>query len=364
MGLIRLFLAAVVAIDHFRTIALRPTGLDFPEYLKLGMNGGFAVVFFFVISGFLISIGLRYKYSNTRLGTANFYKGRLIRIFSVYWPLVFLFLVFSPTALVHFSEISPPDRFTNLFIIGMDWRIAFSNYPNLTWKPAPYGLNQSWTLSAELTFYLLAPWVLRSTTLSVALLVISAITRFCAVALAGFAETWVYYFLPATFLFFMIGHFAQVIASRWRFVANPRIGCFLLSLCVTALMVPGYAAWDSGRFWVAVLSFAAALPGIFRATKDHRVMNFLGDLSYPLYLTHLLFFTSSGAIAAVVLSLVRSTGHGIGAAILYLGAALIIALLAHVFIENPVSRVLRTLLGIARSRPTAARPHAAVADSA
>ncbi len=48
------------------------------------------------------------------------------------------------------------------------------------------------------------------------------------------------------------------------------------------------AAGDWFRFndYAAVVLFALALPGIFEATKNNRVSNWLGDLTYPLYLTH------------------------------------------------------------------------------
>ena len=62
MGAIRLFLAFVVVIDHVRELVLRPLGLDTGDYIKIGMNAGHAVMFFYVISGFLISYVLQDKY--------------------------------------------------------------------------------------------------------------------------------------------------------------------------------------------------------------------------------------------------------------------------------------------------------------
>ena len=47
-----------------------------------------------------------------------------------------------------------------------------------------------------------------------------------------------------------------------------------------------YASFDTPRFWVSVLLFSVAVPGLFEATKNVRWMNALGDLSYPVYLVH------------------------------------------------------------------------------
>src|SRR5262245_44512780 len=56
MGAIRLALAWIVALDHFRVIALTPRSIGLDTLLpNLGLNGGIAVMLFYVISGFLIS---------------------------------------------------------------------------------------------------------------------------------------------------------------------------------------------------------------------------------------------------------------------------------------------------------------------
>src|SRR6187200_1979229 len=87
MGGVRLFLALVVASDHLRLVILQPMQLDVRPLWHLGMNAGFAVMFFYMISGFLISMVLHQKYTATPRYTLAFYRSRFIRIFSLYWPL-------------------------------------------------------------------------------------------------------------------------------------------------------------------------------------------------------------------------------------------------------------------------------------
>ena len=87
-------------------------------------------------------------------------------------------------------------------------------------------------------------------------------------------------------MFFLLGHFASGIPAV-------TIGCPWPSLALLAA-----AAWLSSRenpvsvdylpSYGAAILFAIALPGIFQATKDSRFSNWLGDLTYPLYLTHTL----------------------------------------------------------------------------
>ena len=62
MGLVRLFLALVVAADHWWVIVLVPMGIAPEDSYKFGFNNGYAVMFFYVISGFLITYTLRRNY--------------------------------------------------------------------------------------------------------------------------------------------------------------------------------------------------------------------------------------------------------------------------------------------------------------
>src|ERR1700732_4677997 len=67
-----------------------------------------------------------------------------------------------------------------------------------------------------MTFYLLAPWLLRSDRLALAALVGSMAVRIVVFFVVGpHALTWItyiiwsYFFLPSTFMFFMLGHLAR-----------------------------------------------------------------------------------------------------------------------------------------------------------
>jgi len=51
MRAIRLFLAFVVVADHLQSRWLASRGLYIPSFYKLGLNAGFAVMFFYIISG-------------------------------------------------------------------------------------------------------------------------------------------------------------------------------------------------------------------------------------------------------------------------------------------------------------------------
>jgi peptidoglycan/LPS O-acetylase OafA/YrhL len=126
MGLIRLFFALVVATDHWRTFVLKPRSINVDEldYFKSGFNAGYAVMFFYVTSGFLITYTLIRNHNRDVAGDVAFYRNRFIRIFSLYWPMVLVAFLLLPGAWQQFLAENVRDQITSLTLFGMDvrWR--------------------------------------------------------------------------------------------------------------------------------------------------------------------------------------------------------------------------------------------------
>lgn len=302
MGVIRLFLALVVAVGHYKYY--HPSEpINFPPLMTLGMNGGTAVMFFFVISGFLISFVLDEKYGTSARDTYRFYKSRFIRIYSLYWPLYIAAVVFFVGMA---AWLSRPliDNLLTFALFGSDWRLSFgspTDSANPRWGHTALfmaGTTQAWTLATEVTFYLIAPFVLRSMTAVLALFIMSLAIRLPLVHMFGFYEVWVYYFFPSVLFFFLLGHLSRRFFQR--FPIDPRIGALFLIPACTFSMLGVNKPFDSIWLYLSSFSFAAALPSVFALTKDSRWQNALGHLSYPVYLSHsaLLMFYSSTPILA------------------------------------------------------------------
>jgi peptidoglycan/LPS O-acetylase OafA/YrhL len=281
MGAIRLFLALVVALAH------SPLGV--PGWPVLGINAGVAVILFYVISGFLMSTVLAEKYEASRAGTWRFYGARARRIFGLYWPMLLLCFMARPETLNFFWAATAVQKFTNVFLFGADWYLILNDPANeMTWKALPEPMQQAWTLAAELFFYIVAPWVLRSRALSIGLLIGSFAT------LAGIrlftvpatAINWTYFFPPATIGFFLLGHEARLLAQRYPLLVDRYIGAAIFCAMILCFAAP--VGWASPRFAIGKLCFAAALPWLFRFTSKNRLLNWLGNLSFPVYLVHTL----------------------------------------------------------------------------
>jgi peptidoglycan/LPS O-acetylase OafA/YrhL len=159
---------------------------------------------------------------------------------------------------------------------------------------------------------------------------------------------WSYFFFPATLMFFMLGHFASVLS---RSVPLGTVAS------IAALAMAGFFSWldpplsvDRLPSYLSCLCFALAIPGLFAVTKDGRIFNFLGDLTYPLYLTHTMAIAALFGPWDLARSfgqfLIESAAHfgssAIGgafliAAVLFL--AILLAAVVHFAIERPARKL-------------------------
>jgi peptidoglycan/LPS O-acetylase OafA/YrhL len=295
-----------------------------------------------MISGFLISTALHARYPATPEGLVRFYRRRFVRIFSLYWPLVLLTMCFYAPARDWLISGSAADHVTGLFLFGIDWRVSLVTYPLPYLGATIPGLSQAWTLGVELTFYLLAPWLLRSWKVALAALLASAAIRASVIWYGGYHPIWSYTFLPGTLVFFLIGHFGRFAGDAVRQLRWPVIGFVLLAAGAAVSAATPLRPWDSLTFWASCILVAAALPGVFAATKDIRFLNALGNLSYPVYLVHFLVIAAFEPFAAAIAPMLAlSKGAMITAC--YLSLVVMVAAVSHAAIERPVAGALERI---------------------
>lgn len=350
MGFIRMFLALVVVVGHFQQQSKAFDIGAVSPFATLGLNAGYAVMFFFAISGFLMSVVLSEKYEPTAAGTLAFYRSRFIRIFSLYWPLVLVLLIVPPfgsDVRAAFQNAAWADKIAYVTLTGTDWRLVLPEFPKShSQATLPY-IQQSWALSLELSFYLLAPFLLRSWKAVAVVLVGSIAWRLYMIEPRGqFTETLRYYFFPATVCFFLMGDVARRASARFPVLQSGRCAVVFLAVSILAMTGPGpWVYWDTPRFWISICSFALALPGIFAVTKNWKVSNVFGDLSYGVYLVHIAPLRLMMAYGIFPM-LVAWFPEGQWRAYAFIGAfslgVIALAYLVHTFIEKPVARGMRS----------------------
>jgi peptidoglycan/LPS O-acetylase OafA/YrhL len=364
MGAIRLFLAIGVVVAHIDGDLLKPLGMRADPMWVFNFTGGRAVLFFYVVSGFLMSYVLHEKYPAGGAGTRAFYRARFLRIYPLWWAVLLLSLV-AAALRTSMADRLPATLVPATLLFGSDWLVAFWDYPRQYWGSFPAGTEAGWTLGAELTFYVIAPFALRSRRAALALLAGSAAVRLIAFLVvprdAQALVIWTYFFFPSVLMFFMLGHFGYAISRRF---APGTLASSLVLICAMALSAwsPDGPANDLSMHLSAGF-FALALPGIFAATKDSRVFNALGDLTYPLYLTHTLVISAlfwplalrgfgdglAGWIAAVSSS---KTITALMLTCIVSAVAIGAAAVAHLFVERPcrylIGRVMDAFEGLVR----------------
>ena len=338
MGLIRTLLALSVVFTH-------AGGIDL-------VGGRNAVQIFYMISGFLISYVITERKSYNSVG--EFYISRYTRLLPQY-------ILIAIISLVVFYFIRPLEAdlffrafgslnvvpayflaFSNASLVGQDWLMfaeitrggfTFSSDFHKAAFPAYFGLltPQSWTLGVELTFYAIAPFVLPRRWLILVLLGLSLSIRIVLVqAGVGMTDPWTYRFFPAELFFFLIGSLVQQLGSkRYQAMFSPiydiGVTAVLTGLVVSYALIPSHELLKSAALMGC---FAIALPALFRFQHGRKWDIVIGNLSYPIYINHILIIT--------IMHAAGMRPGGILFAVIAAVLSIIIALAMNSFVGGPV----------------------------
>ncbi len=308
MGFLRVFLAIVVVINH--------TG---PLFGLVFTDAYIAVKIFFIISGFYMALILNEKYigpGSIRLFLTN----RFLRLYPTYWMVVALSvgaslafhhfldytLVLGPW-LTHAHRLASSSIMAfvtaNTAIFGQDFLFFTSLSPETgqlvldansmaAVQPAWFYLAapQAWTLSVELTFYLIAPFVIRRGLRPLVLLIAASLGVRLAIWFAELPlDPWCQRFTPAELCFFLLGGvcyhiYLRIKTMRLRPAVLRAVTFSYLAFLFLYQFIPGEASIpkDYATYILTVL----ALPFVFYHTKSIKWDRLIGELSYPVYISH------------------------------------------------------------------------------
>lgn len=350
MGTLRFILAMSVAYGHAGDF------LGFPL-----IPGDTAVQSFYAVSGFYMALVLNQKYRPGRSAYSVFISNRFFRLFPVYAVVLCLTLLLAVAIsfgsskelpfVIQWRSLEKLDWPGVVFLVasqiimwGQDLYLflAVKNGTLVFWpdfhtaaQPAYILLPipQSWTLGLEFSFYLIAPFIVRRSLQTIVLLLaVSLVLRLLLQFTMDYSgDPWSYRFFPSELAVFLVGVLGYRVYSSRNAAIEPRlIGIFLLAIaCLGAALLIN--RWHGfGR--VASVSFLmltfALIPFLFQATKNQTLDRALGELSYPIYVCHMLLIWFLDWIAVFTSGLIR------GAVIIAMTILMSIAL--YWWIDRPV----------------------------
>lgn len=303
------FLAALVVIIHHVEMAKYWFGLPniYRNSFVGGVFGELGIILFFVLSGFLITYLLLEEHRRTgTISVRNFYIRRILRI----WPVYYLVVIFSLLILPNFHWFDIPgfsEHIDEGFLVKCLTYLSFlPNVGYTLYEHIPYA-TQTWSVGVEEQFYLLWP-----------LLMLYAINR--KKVMQALVGTIAFYLLvkTATVVNYVGNPGVRSAEKLWLFwdhfsidcMAMGGIGAWLLFyrkektlkilfnkylqaalyiilavITVKGLMLPWYSKeLFAIIFMVLILNLAANKNTLI--SFEFRPLNYLGKISYGLYMYH------------------------------------------------------------------------------
>jgi len=341
MGLLRLFFALGVVIVH--------------SYSVFGyrvVNSTVAVNSFFIISGFYMALILHEKYIGKKSSYRLFLGNRFLRIFPLYWVILLLLFSFSFTK---FAILPTQENALKIFLDFAGSSSDFSGnaimtllrnttlifttdyfYQNFK-DPGHLLLLPAWTLQIEVLFYLIAPFIAKLRVFFLILLAVPfGLITFSNILPIFHSDLSITYIFLGEFVFFILG---MISYELYKLVKKVRIfkdySLIIFVLILTVIFIYGYFSavdWlplfkNTHLFYYLFLSLS--IPFVFNFSKSKPFDTTFGDLSYPVYLSHMLVFK------VITNSHLFQDNHSV-IALLTLASTLIFSFILVKTIEKPV----------------------------
>ncbi len=301
MGLLRLFLAISIIMAHAGSI-----------YKYQLIDAKTAVQSFYILSGFYMSLILNNKYA--KVPYRLFISNRLLRIYPTYWLILLLtgIVSFVLFGLGHFSLnplVGILQNYKNIHGIPLIYQsfsdlsgniFIFTSPAYFTINPtssSPLLIGQSWTLGIELLFYFIAPFLVRRKVLLVtSCILLSFLLR---VLVFKYDETqtsgvvlYTMRFFPGIIMFFLSGTLSYKLYARLQ-KRKANIGLSRILFLLIIVFTLGYTFLAKlNHFilnpveWIYYFLLIITIPYIFVYLKNSKLDNLLGNLSYPVYISH------------------------------------------------------------------------------
>jgi peptidoglycan/LPS O-acetylase OafA/YrhL len=298
---LRFIAASLVIIHHIEQIK---SFFNIENYWNsvpfIQIAGKLGVVLFFVLSGFLITyLMLAEEHSFKKISIKKFYLRRILRI----WPLYFLIISLAFLVLPHINLFTLPHYgkevvYANLSLKLCLYAMFFPNIVLLLLGMVPYA-SHTWSIGIEEQFYLVWPIFLkylkkyRLLLMSGIIIIYLGIRYILATSYTNFLPHkdiirafWSTFNFDSmaiggifAILLFQKSNILKLLQNNFSFYASMAIVIILMGNGI-------YMFYElySVLFGIIILNFASN--NHIKISLEHQFLNYLGNISYGLYMYH------------------------------------------------------------------------------
>ncbi len=298
---LRFVAAFMVIVSHFHQIRFSlglSNTLESPIISGLGNAG---VVIFFVLSGFLITtLLLQEKRETLNISLKNFYVRRILRI----WPLYFLIIGLCFFVVPYFDLLKMPgieinkDHFWDSLLV---FALILPAFAMQLFGHIPFA-TMTWSIGVEEIFYLITPLILKFTKY-----ILTTFIIFAAVFLFlgnGFIHNDSHHKMLGVLILFLadlrltclaLGSIAAILYLKYpsqvhKWVLNLPIQLAFYLLAILSILKIVYIETFNNELFslflvVIILNLALNKKSLIRLS--HPVLEYLGKISYGIYMYHL-----------------------------------------------------------------------------
>ncbi|MGH2665078.1 acyltransferase family protein [Flavobacterium sp.] len=276
-GILRTLLAIYVVLLHI---------FSFPTL------GNYAVSFFFILSGFLMTYVMQKSYSYDFSGVKLFWANRFLRLYPTYWLVLLLSLV--AIFALSGNGLNPAMYFPSSF---KEWvsNISMLYFDIVPHRIKPRVVPTSWALTNELVFYLLISFGISKNKTRTFIWLFFSILYYVGTYFFYDLPTFRYSAIPASSLPFAIGAALFWLNERQtKIKGNISLIIFLMLLFnVNAVYLAntGITIYTEISIYTNYILSAAIVLLLFQVKSNKKIKqadNFIGYFSYPIYLSHYL----------------------------------------------------------------------------
>ncbi len=324
------------------------------DWLPMSSRGFLGVDLFFVLSGYLIvTLLLREKDRNGDISYKNFFMRRVLRIFPIYYGLLFVLLI-------AFGVVFRSSDVAGVYLAAMPWYFTYTS--NFIREETLLAV--AWSLATEEQFYLFWPPIEKFMSrfaypILAVLIFINQLINYGFILQEQHAKLEV---LQSTFTPILLGvllaHLlheqktyellANIFANRWMTLIASAVLIFLLNIFPFGTDISGtprllFHIWMMALMAGCVMNESHVLQPLFNLKPVIRI----GEISYGMYLYHMFIV----AIAAAILGRLGLSGIPLALFVLTLIGTVIVAELSFRFYETPFNNLKHRWSSYKKTKP-------------